>query len=444
MFHSMGERSSLKTDPRRPREARWNYNPLPASPGLGSTAERALPFKVRTRISPLRVDFTLLLVTIFLVVFGMLILFSASHDYSFRWYGDPFRMFIRQLLWLGLGIIVASVLVIVDYHFWMRYVLWIMLVTILMLVLVLFIGDLRNGTMRTIFGGSIQPSEAAKLSIVVYLSAWLVSKRDLLNRFWKGLAPLSAIVGTVSGLILIQPDLSAGFTIFILGIMMFFLAMRDYRQILMMLGFALLVGLLIISLTEKGKDRMKDYINGLNDPGNASHHVQRTYGAFANGKWFGVGIDNSPSKYVSLPVPPTDSIFAVVGEETGVVGSLTVIGLFTTLLWRGLAIARKAPDEMGALLAAGLSGWLALEAFINMAVVLNILPFAGNALPFFSAGGSNLVVSLAAIGILLNISRSSKEKGQQEGKLFYAVTHMRWWDRRGRVPGSRRATSRPR
>lgn len=444
MFHSMGQRTSLKTNQRRPRETRRFYNDLPASPGLGSTVERSLPTTVRSGISPLRVDFTLLLVTIFLIVFGMLILFSASHDYSFRWYGDPFRMFTRQLLWLVLGLLVAGVLVVVDYHIWMRYVLWLMLATIAMLILVLFIGDLRNGTMRTIFGGSIQPSEAAKLTIIVYLSAWLVSKRDLLNRFWTGLAPLSAIVGTVSGLILIQPDLSAGFTIFILGIMMFFLAMRDYRQIMMMFGFALLVGFLIISLTEKGKDRMRDYINGLNDPGSASHHVQRTYGAFANGGWFGVGIDNSPSKYVSLPVPPTDSIFAVVGEETGVVGSLTVVGLFATLLWRGLAIARRAPDELGSLLAAGLSSWLALEAFINMAVVLNILPFAGNALPFFSAGGSNLVVSLAAIGILLNISRSSKQRETREGKLIYAVANMRWWDRRRGLSSPRRSASRTR
>jgi cell division protein FtsW len=179
----------------------------------------------------------------------------------------------------------------------------------------------------------------------------------------------------------------------------------------------------------------------LKDPTNASYHVQRSLEAFVNGGWFGVGIGNARTKLTGLPVPPTDSIFAVIGEETGVLGSATLVGLYVVLMWRGLGIARRAPDQLGTLLAAGLSLWISMEALVNMAVMLNLLPFAGNALPFISAGGSNLVVSLAAIGILMNISRLSVRVKEKEGRSFIAVVDLRGRNRRRRVSRSRRAAS---
>jgi cell division protein FtsW len=144
------------------------------------------------------------------------------------------------------------------------------------------------------------------------------------------------------------------------------------------------------------------------------------------------------TKLTGLPVPPTDSIFAVVGEETGLLGSGLLVTLYVALLWRGLLIARRAPDDLGALLAAGLTLWITLEAFVNMAVMVNLVPFAGNALPFMSAGGSNLVVTLAAIGILLNISRQSERTNEENGRLFSAVVDLRRRDGRRRVPRPRR------
>jgi cell division protein FtsW len=169
--------------------------------------------------------------------------------------------------------------------------------------------------------------------------------------------------------------------------------------------------------------------------------VQRSLEAFVNGGWLGVGIGNARTKLTGLPVPPTDSIFAVVGEETGVLGATALVVLYLVLLWRGLGIARRAPDQLGTLLAAGLSLWIGMEALVNMAVMLNLLPFAGNALPFISAGGSNLVVSLAAIGILMNISRSSVRVKDNEGRSFVAVVDLRGRNRRRRVSRSRRAAS---
>jgi cell division protein FtsW len=161
--------------------------------------------------------------------------------------------------------------------------------------------------------------------------------------------------------------------------------------------------------------------------------------ALVKGSWFGVGIGRAETKLTGLPVPPTDSIFAVIGEEVGLLGSTVVVILFAVLLWRGLKIANNAPDGLGRLLAAGLCIWLAIEAFINMAVIVGLVPFAGNALPFISYGGSNLVVSLAAIGILLNISRVSARSQEKEERSLDAVIDLRRRDRRWGVSSARRS-----
>ena len=176
-----------------------------------------------------------------------------------------------------------------------------------------------------------------------------------------------------------------------------------------------MVGWLIVQISPTASLRITDYIAGLKDPTKGSAHVLWSFEAFVKGGWLGVGIGKAETKLIGLPVPPTDSIYAVVGEETGVFGALGLVFLYGLLLWRSLKIARRAPDELGSLLAAGLGIWIAMEAFINMAVMVNLLPFAGNALPFISSGGSNLVVSLAAIGIMLNISRLSTRRKKKMG-----------------------------
>jgi cell division protein FtsW len=184
---------------------------------------------------------------------------------------------------------------------------------------------------------------------------------------------------------------------------------------------------------------METYLPGLKDPLNASYHVRRSLGAFVNGGWLGTGISEGTVKLNNLPLPHSDTIFAVVGEELGVWGASLLVILYSCLLWRGLVIARNAPDDLGRLLAAGLSFWLVMEAFFNMSGILGLLPFAGNALPFISAGGSSLVVSMMAIGILLNISRLSVEKrAEEERRTFGEIVGLRRWNRRGRVSRSRR------
>jgi cell division protein FtsW len=401
----------------------------------------AVGANARRRLVQFGIDVPMLLVTATLIIFGLLMVYSASWDYSFLLYGSYMQIFSRQALWMVLGIAAAVVLSFMNYHYWRRLALPAMAATLVLLIAVLFISDIRNGAVRTLLEGSIQPSELAKLVTVIYLSVWLHSKKDQLSDISFGLLPLAGILGFVGGLIFVQPDLSAVITIFFLGGTLFFLAGGELKQIGVLIIVALLVGWLVVVATKTGGERVESYLAGLKDPSLASYHVQRSLEAFVNGGWFGVGIGNAETKLTGLPVPPTDSIFAVIGEETGVVGAASLVVMYVVLLWRGMAISRRAPDPLGTLLAAGMSLWLAMEAFVNMAVMLNLLPFAGNALPFISAGGSNLLVSFAAIGILINISRLSGQKSEEAGRNLSALVDLRRRDGGRRVSRSRRTAS---
>lgn len=387
----------------------------------------------------LGVDVPLLLIVFTLAIFGLVMVFSASYDYSLWFFDSANHIFIRQLLWMALGTTLAAVLTFVDYHLLRKIAVPAMAVTIVLLVAVLFGNESVNGSVRTFFKGSVQPSELAKLMTVIYLGVWLFSKRDQLDHVGFGLFPLAAILGLLAGLIFLQPDLSAVITILFLGGVMFFLADGDLKQISIMFVLAFLVGLLVVQVSNTGSDRMSNFQAGWSDPMNASYHVRRSLEAFVSGRWLGVGIGKSVTKLTGLPVPSTDSIFAVIGEETGTLGAVMVIGMYVLLLWRGLTIAQRATDQLGRLLAAGLTIWITVEAFINMAVMVNLLPFAGNALPFISSGGSSLIATFTAIGILLSISRLSMQERQAEGRSYSAVVDLRRWDRRRRVPGARRA-----
>jgi cell division protein FtsW len=387
-------------------------------------------------------DLPLLVAVFALVIFGLVMLFSASWDFSLNIYDEPMYMFNRQLMWLGLGLVAASAFAFFDYHYWRRLIVPAMLATIVLLIGVLLMNEIRLGAKRAFFDGSVQPSELAKLVSIIYLAVWLYAKRELLQDIQLGLIPLGVILGTVGGLIYQQPDLSAAATVFILGGLLFFLAGGDLKQIGVLLFVAIIAAAIVVQISPTGRERVDNFIAGFKDPTQASYHVRRSFEAIVNGGVFGVGIGQSKSKLTGLPVPPTDSIFAVIAEELGLFGTLGLICLYIMLVWRGLVIARRAPDMLGTLLASGLVIWIGMEALINMAVMVGLLPFAGNALPFISAGGSNLVASLAAIGILMNISRQRGEGTMTDDewrRSYSAVVDMRGWNRRRRLSRARRA-----
>jgi cell division protein FtsW len=409
------------------------------------TLGETISVKSRSWIGPaaprrtvLGIDIILLLSVFTLLVFGLLMVYSASWDDSIQVYGNPTTIFFRQLLFALSGLLVIGWMTMMDYHHWQKLALPAIAATLVLLAIVLAIGEVRNNAVRTLVGGSIQPSELAKLVAVIYLSAWMYSKREQLSSISFGLAPLAAILGIIGGLIFLQPDLSAVITIFFLGGVMFFFAGGEWKKIILLVIAAGVIGYLVVQFTPTGRERLAFYLAGWQDPTEGSYHIQRSLEAFVKGGWFGVGIGKSSTKMTGLPFPSTDSIFAVVGEETGAFGSIGLVVLYGLLLWRGLTIAIEAPDQFGRLLAGGLSLWIAWEAFVNMAVMLSLMPFAGNALPFLSAGGSNLWVSMAAVGILMNVSRQSEKSKQEKGRLFGAVVDLRRRDRGRRVSRPRR------
>jgi cell division protein FtsW len=386
-------------------------------------------------------DMPLAVTMIALIIFGVVMLFSASWDFSLSYYHSPMYMFNHQLMWLGIGLVTAIALAFFDYHSLRKLIVPAMLFTIVLLVGVLLMSEIRLGAKRAFFDGSVQPSELAKLVSIIYLSVWLYAKRDQLHDIQLGLIPLGVILGIVGGLIYQQPDLSAAATVLLLGGLLFFLAGGDLKQIGVLLFVAVIAAAFVVQISPTGRERIDAFFAGIKDPTQASYHVRRSFEAIVNGGFFGAGIGQSQSKLTGLPVPPTDSIFAVIAEELGLIGSVGLIGLYIMMFWRGLVIARRAPDMLGTLLATGLVMWIGMEALINMAVMVGLLPFAGNALPFISAGGSNLVASLAAIGILMNISRQRGEGAMtsDEWRSYGAVVDLRGRNGRRGLSRARRA-----
>jgi len=380
-------------------------------------------------------DIPLVLVIISLLIFGILMVYSASADYSFQVFGSATYVFQRQALWMGIGTLVMIVLTFINYHRWSSWALYLMIGTLGLLVGVLLLQEERYGAVRSIFKGSIQPSELAKLAIVIYLSVWLYNRRSQIHEIRLWIVPLGTILGVVGALILMQPDLSAVITVILLGAMMIFLAGGGMKQLSIVMVLGVVVGLILMrsGLFPTGPDRVASYLAGLKDPVSYSDHVRQALEAFIRGGWFGAGIGMSQTKLLGLPFPHTDSIFAVVGEEMGVFGSAILVLLYVILMWRGLTIARRAPDGLGTLLASGLSIWLITEASINMAVMVGLLPFAGNALPFISSGGSSLLVAMSAVGILLNVSRQAEKQKRSEERPSHAIVDLRGWDRRRRI-----------
>jgi cell division protein FtsW len=400
--------------------------------------------KSEPKSTRLKIDVTFLLTTITLIVYGMIMVYSASYSISFyvSETKSPNDMFVRQISWLALGLALMLIFALIDYRKWQKFTVIGMVITILALIAVLIFGGSGDNPSRNIIGGSYQPSELAKLMIVIYLSVWMHSKRETLSDIHFGLFPLAGILGIVGGLIIGQPDLSAGATVIILGGIMFFIAGGDWKQIGILIIAAMVMGFFVIQINTIGKERVGEFLLGLKNPLESSDHVIRALSAFANGGWFGVGIGQGTIKLTILPVPHTDSIFAVIGEELGFLGSGVVVCLFLLFVWRGIVIARKAPDGLGSLLAAGIAIWISMEAFMNVLALTGLLPFAGNPLPFFSIGGSSLVSTLIGVGIILNVSRQSEISTlEKERRTSGAIVDLRGRDWRRSVSRSRRSRS---
>jgi cell division protein FtsW len=366
--------------------------------------------------SGLGFDVVLLLIVATLIAAGLITVASTSWgvSYTFSETHSVWDLFIRQLQWAVLGLFLMYLMFRVDYHIFFRAKGWVVLLAIVTVAALLAVVVLRgdNPTRVGLFGGSVQPSELAKLVTIIYLAVWLVSKADVLDDLKLGLFPYASLIALFSGLIAIEPDYSAAVTVVLLGFVMFYFGGGRTRNVITG-SLVILAGAVLLAVVFRPQ-RIEEYLAGWRNIREANLHIREALSAISSGGLLGVGAGGSRFKYFSLPAAHTDSVFAVIGEELGFVGALVVLALFALLVWRGFRVAQRAQDELGLLLAAGLTTWIAIEAAINILTILQVLPFAGNALPFFSYGGSNLVITLGAMGLLLNVSRTREKSDRQE------------------------------
>lgn len=363
-------------------------------------------------------DLYLLTVVGALCAFGLLMVYSASIDASFLATEDTTTtyFFWRQLRNFGIGLASMYILSRVDYRVWRRLSIPMMLVIMATLVVVIQYGDRRLEANRALFQGSIQPGEGAKLVVVIYMSAWLASKRHKIQTLSYGLIPFSIMVGTVTFLIVLQPDLSTAASILATALTLFFLAGASWFQLSVLAGGAGFAVWTIATQLPYAETRIQGHLNAINDLSQANDHVQAAIVAFLNGGLFGVGLGEGKQKFGALPFPHTDSVFAVIGEELGLFGCFVVIALYIMMVHRGFKVSRNARDPFGALLAAGVTCWLVYDALLNIAVMTAVIPPTGVPLPFISFGGSSLIAAMSGIGLVLSVSRVSSKPLPPERK----------------------------
>lgn len=354
-----------------------------------------------------RFDYWLVLAVAGLLILGMMMVYSSTFDYGLLFKDEPTFYFERQLVALLLGLTGIVIIMQFDYHAFRYLSVPFLGFTLLGLVVVLFFGEAIFGAQRGIYEGSFQPSEVAKIAVILYIAHWLSSKGDRIKDITYGLLPFSIITGVVAAMIVQQPDLSTAVLVTLICFTLFFIAGADWRQF----AVALLVGgavfFILVNTLPHAAARVADYRETLRDPAQAGWHVQQTLIALGRGGMFGVGIGESTQKFGPLPAAHTDGVFAILGEELGLVGTLAYIGLMAFMVWRGVKIALNAQDSYGYLLALGIVCWLSYQALINIAVITAVIPFTGIPLPFMSYGGSSLLITLIGVGILLNISRDA-------------------------------------
>ncbi len=363
---------------------------------------------IRTKAgTKMQFDYWLLLSIAALLVVGMLAVYSVTFDYGFLYKNNSSYYFQRQFISLLLGLAGIVVIMQFDYHVFRKLSVPLLLATLAGLFVILFFSESIFGAKRGFTGGSYQPSELAKLAVILYIAHWLSSKGERIQQLTYGLIPFSVITGVVTALIVLQPDLSTAALVALVSYTLFFIAGADWRQF----AAAGVVGggifLLLITTLPHAAARVSAYTVALNDPTQAGWHVQQALIALGRGGWSGVGIGQSVQKFGPLPMAHTDGVFAILSEEVGFLGGMVVIGLYGMLAWRGIRTAQTARDSYGALLALGITFWLSYQALINIAVITALIPFTGMPLPFLSYGGSSLLISLFGVGILLNISRDA-------------------------------------
>ncbi len=360
-----------------------------------------------------RMDPTLLTVLVMLLLSGILILFSATYYQAVR-KGDALLEVKRQLIGIGLGTVLLVITSRIPYHFWRKPVVVVagLVASLILLVLVIIpgVGVYLNGSRRwlNIAGMSFQPSELAKIASVLYLASTLSYRKEQLSRFFTGVLPLLITPAIFFLLILEQPNLSTAGSIMIVAVLMLLIAGVRWRHLSLLGACGLCVGMVYAWIEPYRRERLLSFRDPFAQMSDEGYQLAQSLIAIGSGGLFGRGLGQGRQKFAFLPYPESDFIFAIVGEDFGLLGCTVVILLFVAFAYAGMRIAVNCPDRYGSLLAAGLTAMITLQACLNIAVVIGVMPTTGLPLPFFSAGGTSVTLLMASVGIILNVSRSRR------------------------------------
>ena len=359
-----------------------------------------------------KLDITFLSFVLILLTVGLVMLYSSSYAFSYNQYGNSYKFISRQAMFAAVGIVVMLVVSRIDYHFWRKFAWILYALSTVMLVLLLVLPPMVEGkdVKRWIVIGPVnfQPSEIAKFAIILLFSSLIAANHKQMKSF-KFIAFLVVLLGLQCGLVVMEPHLSATVLIFAIGIVLLIVGGLPKRYILGGIGAGAGLGILAVvtGVIGYGSDRIKYWLDPWADAKGKGFQTIQSLLAIGSGGILGRGIGQSRQKYLWLPEPHNDFIFAIVCEELGLIGALVIILLFCLLVWRGFTIAMRAKDKFGSLLALGLTFQVGLQAMLNIWVVTNTIPNTGISLPFFSYGGTSLLILLAEMGIVLSVSRGA-------------------------------------
>jgi len=381
-----------------------------------------------------RVAMPLLVAVLALVAIGVVMVYSASSVRALLSSNDPARYGIAQAVFAAIGLSAMVVMSRIDFRVYRYFAIpaYVGALVLLALVLVPSIGFEAGGSRRWLqlpVIGNFQPAEVAKLAIILYLAHWLDRRGRAAHGLRGGLIPFALLVAPGFLLIAAEPDLGTAGIYVVAAMSVFFMSGASLAGFVAMAGAVAAAAVVFISRTPYQLARVTTFLDPERDPLGAGYNAMQALMALAMGGLAGVGLGASRQKYLYLPAPSTDFIYAIIGEEWGLIGTLIVLVLFLVIAWQGYRIAVHAPDTFSGLLAAGITTWLVVQAVINMMVVTALWPVTGVPLPFISYGGTALIINLVAVGILLSISREA-----QTGSVFDALRDLRRRDRRAHLP----------
>lgn len=364
-------------------------------------------------------DTSILTLVAVLVALGLVTVYSASFALGSLEYDNAYYFVIKQAMWAAIGAVLLVVLMRIDYQ-WLRTIsplLMLAAVVSLAAVLIPGIGIDRYGASRWIALGPLpplQPSEFAKLALIIYVAAWLSSKQRNITSFSGGFFPFVLMVGTVAGLVMLEPDMGTTIIIVLTTITLFFVAGGALSHLLALLSIGgVTAGMLIFSGGYR-MDRFFAFLSAESDPAGKGFHTLQLLIALGSGGISGLGLGASRQKFFYVPGAHTDGVFAIIGEEAGFIGATFVIVLFALLVYRGIRVTMNAADSFGGLLAVGITSWIAYQALINIGGITRTIPMTGIPLPFLSFGGSALAATMAGMGVLLSVSRFGRGSTQRE------------------------------